>query len=423
MTTNPRLLQLKGEFTDLRGGLQYLDELAAVEGRAFTDAEQVAYDGACTRMEAIEADITTTLARQERFDAVAGVVADITEPAPGLITGRADYQGAPIHTEPRPTRPFDAFDLGEYAKVVGRATVDRVLGRVDDETLQRVVAHGVSSDGTAPVTIEGDLVKFVDANRYAVNAARLLPMPDNKAPTFKRPRVSQRTTAGSQANEGDVLSSQRMQVTGDTVTKLTRGGVLSLSEQEVDWTDPAMLGLAIQDLAESYAIDTDNVLCDAIEAAATANDSTETILAATLPTAAAFVAAVTAASGVAYASAKRLPDTLFVDTNWWSRILGIVDTTGRPVFPPAGQSVNSHGTSDGVTSFGGINVLGLNVVVDPNFTADFMCVAVSSLVEFYEQNKGLLSINAPSTLEVQYAYRGYVAANVYNQAIASIEAV
>jgi hypothetical protein len=248
-------------------------------------------------------------------------------------------------------------------------------------------------------------------------------MPDNHAPTFKRPRLSQRSTVGTQAAEGDVLSSQRVQTAGDTVTKVTKGGVLSLSEQEIDWTDPALLGLSIEDLAASYAIDTDDFLATAIETAATANDATETILAAALPTAANFVAAVTAAAGVAYASAKRLPDTLFVDTNWWSRILGIVDTTGRPVFPTHGQSVNSSGTAEGVTSFGGINVLGLNVVVDPNFTADFMCVAVSSLIEFYEQNKGLLSINAPSTLEVQYAYRGYVATNVYLQAIASIEAV
>ncbi len=425
MSTNPRLLQLKDEFTSLRAGTQYLDEKSAQEKRDLTDDERTQYEGACLRMEAIDADIADIVKREKQFDATAEVTAGLVAPsAPATTRDRSPVTYDPSRAIPTYVRSSQAVvDLGDYSKIVGRTTLDRVAGKTDEDTLQRVVAHGVAADGTAPVTIEGDLIKFVDANRYAIHAARQLPMPDNHAPTFKRPRASQRTTVGQQVTEGDVLSSQRMQLTGDTVTKQTRGGVLSMSEQEIDWTDPAMLGLAIQDLAESYAIDTDDVLCTAIETAATNNDATETVLAAALPTAANFVAAITAASAVAYASSKKLPDTLFVDINWWSRLAGIVDTTGRPLFPYAGQSVNSSGTGSGVSSFGGYNVLGLNVVVDPNFTADFMCVAVSSLVEFYEQNKGLLTINAPSTLEVQYAYRGYIAANVYNQAIATIEAV
>ena len=82
------------------------------------------------------------------------------------------------------------------------------------ETLQRYsLAHGVSGDGIAPVTIEGDLVKFIDANRYAVNASRRLPMPDNHAPTFKRPRASQFTANAVQATVPNGSMSSRVGAT------------------------------------------------------------------------------------------------------------------------------------------------------------------------------------------------------------------
>ncbi len=348
--------------------------------------------------------------RMERMAAVAGVNVDAGVAGPGPAA-------APSVAGDFITRTSEwamATTAQMFEHVAGRQI--RVAGGSD--VLQRVVAHGVAADGTAPVTIEGDLVKFVDANRYAVNAARRVPMPDNHAPTFKRPRVTQRTTVGQQVTEGDVLSSQRLQLTGDTVTKLTRGGVLSLSEQEIDWTDPQMLGLAIQDLAESYAIDTDTVLTAAIEAQA---DQASAVVLSLTAAPDVFLKAIADAAGVVYAAAKRLPDTLFVSVDRWSYLLSLVDTTGRPLFL-SGQQFNSIGSGGNASSFSGsMNIAGLNVVVDPNFNTNVWCVAASSLVEFYEQDKGLLSINVPSTLEVQYAYRGYAAANVYPQAICGFE--
>lgn len=445
MATNPRLLILKDEFDANRAGLDYLDALAAQEKRDLTADERAQYDGAISRMEIIETEIPAVLARDARFDATAAVTAGFT-PDKGRASVHADGttrdRSIVTYDPAKAGQPFRhsvaVEEMGQFALDVGRAKLGRITGKVTadeaDEVLNRwevnpanelgrVVAHGVAADGTAPVTIEGDLIKFIDSNRYAVNAARRLPMPDNHAPTFKRPRTTQFTTVGQQVTEGDVLSSQRLQNTGDTVTKTTRGGVLALSEQEIDWTDPAMLGLAIEDLAQQYAIATDTVLTAAITAAA--SDATETVLSIT-PTAAQLVTALAAAAGVVYAASKKQPDTVFVDVAQWAVLAGITDTTGRPLFPIVGaQSQNVAGNNvGGIASFTGFNVLGLNLVVDPNFAvANTFILAVSSLVEFYEQNKGLLSINVPSTLEVQYAYRGYVAANVYAQGLGLIEAV
>jgi hypothetical protein len=384
-------MTIASDFELCRVKLDTFDRIAADQGRDLTPTEAHEYSATLTRMN----ELTS---RASAADANAAV------------------------TRRTLTNINDRPSMGEELLLRARAGLESVgnakfAGAADE--LGRVVAHGVAADGTAPVTIEGDLIKFVDANRYAVNASRHLPMPDNHAPTFKRPRASQLTTVAQQVTEGDILSSQRLQLTGDTITKTTRGGVLALSEQEIDWTDPALLGLATQDLAEQYAVATDTVLTAAIVAAA--SDATETILAASEPTAAQFVTAITTAAGVVYAASKTLPDVLFVDVNWWTRIAALVDTTGRPLFSTTGP-FNTFGQVNDVRSFQG-NVLGLQLVVDPNFAADTMIVAASKFVEFYEQNKGLLTINVPSTLEVQIAYRGYVAANVYAQGLGLIEAV
>ena len=431
MKTNPRLAALAQEFADNKAGLDYLDELAGTAGRDLTAEERTAYEGACTRMEQISTEITEANARSLKFDAVAAVTATIDTPT-HTRTENVEDRGIVTYNPADAQRPYRAAvaveTMGAELKTRAKVGLDIANGRITrdagDEVLGRALAHGVAADGTAPVTIEGDLINFVDANRYAVNAARALPMPDNHAPTFKRPRLTQHTTVDTQVTEGDVLSSQRLQNTGDTVTKLTNGGVLALSEQEIDWTDPAMLGLAIQDLAEQYAISSDTVLTAAISAsAALGTFANKTILSLTAASDA-LVPAIASAAATVYGNAKKLADTLFVSVDRWAFLAGLVDADGRPLFPTlSGSAFNAAGSNGlGVASFTGFSIMGLKVVVDPNFASNTWIVAVSQLCEFYEQNKGLLSINVPSTLEVQYAYRGYVAANVYTQGLSPFRA-
>jgi hypothetical protein len=54
------------------------------------------------------------------------------------------------------------------------------------------------------------------------------------------------------------------------------------------------------------------------------------------------------------------------------------------------------------------NPLGLNLVVDRNFNGDTMIVARGSAIEFYEQVRGIMSVEVPATLGRQFSYYGYV---------------
>jgi len=51
----------------------------------------------------------------------------------------------------------------------------------------------------------------------------------------------------------------------------------------------------------------------------------------------------------------------------------------------------------------------LKLVADKNFAAGTMIVARGAAVEFYEQIRGITSVEVPSTLGRTFSYYGYVA--------------
>jgi hypothetical protein len=56
-----------------------------------------------------------------------------------------------------------------------------------------------------------------------------------------------------------------------------------------------------------------------------------------------------------------------------------------------------------------MNVLGLTVVVDNNFASGTMLVVYAPGFEVYEQQRGLMSVEVPSTLGRTFSYYGYFA--------------
>ena len=185
------------------------------------------------------------------------------------------------------------------------------------------------------------------------------------------------------------------------VTKGTYGGTVTASEQVIDFTVPEVIGLILDDMGRIYANQTDNVAADGLVAGATntnvfGNDVTNP------EQWAAFVG--TAAQDILSASNGNLPTHLFVSPNIWGYLLALVDTTGRPLFPQLGP-MNAYGDL-AVTEAMGM-AFGLRVVVDRNFAADTIIVGDGAGFECYEQQKGAISVDVPSTLSRTIAFRGY----------------
>ena len=209
------------------------------------------------------------------------------------------------------------------------------------------------------------------------------------------------TTIGVQATENTALDDGTFVVDDLQVTKGTYGGYVTLSEQAIDWTTPEVIGLLLDDMGRIYANQTDNVAADALVAGATStnafgNDATNPAQWA------AFIG--TAAQDILTASNGNLPTHLFVSPNMWGYLLGLTDTADRPLFPSLGP-MNAYGDL-AVTEAMGM-AFGLRVVVDRNFPVDTVIVGDASGFEIFEQQKGAISVDVPSTLSRTIAFRGY----------------
>ena len=155
-------------------------------------------------------------------------------------------------------------------------------------------------------------------------------------------------------------------------------------------------------------LQSDNVAADAITAGASASGSTWTFNT-TDPTS--LIAALYDAATDILSATNFLPDHVFVSPNVWKLLGQQLDGDKRPVFPYTGASglmgVNGMGTAN-VTVANTFNPFGLKLVADRNFATNTMVVARGSAIEFYEQVRGIMSVEVPSTLGRTFSYYGYV---------------
>jgi HK97 family phage major capsid protein len=238
--------------------------------------------------------------------------------------------------------------------------------------------------------------------RPVVDAVGVKAMPAG-GKVFIRPEVTTHTSMAVQSAENAALQSGTFVVSENQVTKATYGGYVNISMQDLEWTDPAILSLVLDDMGRIYANTTDNVAADNLKTGATVTAAFGNN-AADPAQWTAFVAG--AAQTILTGSNGNLPTHLFVSPNMWGYLLGLTDTADRPLFPAVGP-MNAFGNllpgqPNGVA-------FGLQVVVDRNFATDTVIVGDASGYEIFEQQKGALSLESPSTLSRVLSWHGYFA--------------
>jgi HK97 family phage prohead protease len=319
----------------------------------------------------------------------------------------------------QPARKFNLPTPGEYfaAMHIGGTTFENVARATNEfvkskqSALQAAAGDIVTTDtpGLLPVPVLGPVFQDLNFIRPVVNAIGARAMPNNGASkTFVRPTITTHTSVAAQSSELAAASATTMVIASNTVTKTTLAGQVTLSIQDVDFTDPASLNIILNDLVGEYMLASDNVAADAITAGATASGATWTV-ASTDPSSL-FNALYTAAYNILTAT-NFLPDHCFVDPNVWLYLGKQLDGDKRPVFPYVGaaglQGMNAAGTAN-ITQMSTFNPFGLTLVADKNFAASTLVVARGEAIEFYEQVRGLMSVELPSTLGRNFSYAGYV---------------
>jgi len=384
-------------------------ELSLVPIGAFGDAANITKVAASIHQEPEEVvlneEVTPVEEKQE--------MSEINETAV-----EATIPTAPVFAQAK--RKFDLPTAGEYlaAMHIGGETFRNVAAAARDYALSKQSALQAAAGDVATTDTPGLLSQvvlgpvFADLNyiRPVVAAVGARAMPDGgNQKTFIRPTWTTHTSVAAQASELGAVSATTPVIASNVVSKTTLSGQVTLSVQDVDFTSPASMEIILRDLAGQYLLQSDNVAADAITAGASASGSTWTYNNTDPSTL--FAALYDAATDILTAS-NFLPDHIFVSPNVWKLLGQQMDADKRSVFPYAGAAglmgVNAAGTAN-ITQLNTFNPFGLNLVADRNFANNTMVVAKASAIEFYEQVRGLMSVEAPSTLGRVFSYYGYVA--------------
>ena len=257
--------------------------------------------------------------------------------------------------------------------------------------------------GIVPTPILGPVYNNFVGVRPVVDAIGARAMPGG-GKVFIRPKVVTHTSMAVQTDEFDTLQSGTFVVDDIQVTKGTYGGYVKISEQDLDWTDPAVLALILDDMGRIYANTTDNVAADALAAGAT--EETDFTVA-DIDDPKEWVRWVYKASEeILTGSDGNLPTHLFLSPNMWRNLGKLADSSDRPLFPQVGP-MNAFGTMSPGSSEA--VAFGLSVVVDRNFPNDTLIVGDASGFEIFEQQKGAITTDNPSELSRTLAWRGYFA--------------
>jgi len=418
LTDSPQGLEFEATLADTRASR---DAVALLQSGAYDSvsvgAEPITFttdaDGVMTVTKAMLRELSL-VAQPAYVDAViTNVAATSPDPDPepdteeqemsDAVTAEPIAAEATIPTNPiiyaEAKRPFVMPSPAEYisAFLTGGTKFDAMQAGI-----QAAAPDVINTDlpGILPVPIVQPVYNNFIGNRPVVDAIGARAMPGG-GKVFIRPKVTTNTTIGVQSTENSTLDDGTFVVDDLQVTKATFGGFVTLSEQAIDFTTPEVIGLLLDDMARIYANTTDNNAADALRSGATntnafGNDATNP------EQWAAFVS--TAAQDILSSSNGNLPTHLFVSPNMWGYLLGLVDTTGRPLFPSLGP-MNAYGDL-AVTEISGM-AFGLRVVVDRNFATDTVIVGDASGFEIFEQQKGAISVDVPSTLSRTIAFRGY----------------
>jgi hypothetical protein len=339
---------------------------------------------------------------------------EVVEPQPQDIseeeTMSTDTPTVEASAETVPTAPIFAAarretPLPTAVEYIAAAISGGDQWRAMSEALRAAAPDIVTTDtpGILPTPIISPVYNNFIGRRPVVDAVGVRAMPAG-GKVFIRPEVTTHTSIGASIGEQSPTAGT-MVVFNNQVTKQIFGGYVNISEADIDWTDPSILQVVLDDMGRIYANQTDNYAADQLATGAT---TTSNFTAASVDDPSYWAEWVAnAAETILSASNGNLPTHMFMNPSMWAELLKLSDTADRPLFPQVGP-MNAFGSLAPGQVNG--NAFGLQVVVDRNFNAATTIIGDATGYELFEQQKGTMSIESPSTLSRTIALRGYFAA-------------
>jgi len=350
---------------------------------------------------------------QAQITQIAASNPDEDEPEPNTEENPVSENPTPVEAaaaEAIPTQPLHAAAakparLPSAAEYIAGILKGGDAAEAVRKQLRAAAPNVTTADdgGLLPEILTAPVYDNFIGQRPVVDAVGTRAMPAEGA-VFRVPYVSTHNSVAQQAAEQDTLQASLYAVSSFDITKLTFGGYSVVSEQIIDWSSPEIIGSMLADMGRVYAYQTDNYAADQLLAGC----SQSAVL--TEPTSPSewvsdiYDAAVTIINN----SNGNVPTHLFLSPNMFGYLGKLVDTTGRPLLAPT-MPMNAFGSQAPSGAFANGSAFGLTVVVDRGFAADTVIVGDPSGYQCWEQQKGAIAIDAPSTLSRTIAFRGYFA--------------
>jgi len=302
-------------------------------------------------------------------------------------------------------REFKLPSMSEYISAFVRGGSD--FAQLNENI--RAAAPNVTTPdipGVIPTPIIQNVFNSFVGSRPLVDATTLRPMPQGGS-VFIRPVVNVHGSVGT-ATQNTTITASAFGIDDIQITKTIQGGYVEISEAAIDWSQPEALGPLLDDMARVYADRTDLLACSELQ---TGTTNSNNFANASIADPAYWVEWMyTAAADILTGSNGNLPSILAVSPNVWKLMGSLSDTADRPLFPQVGP-MNAYGSLN-VASTQGAFAFGLRVVVDRNLTSAGMTILDPRALENYEMAKGAISVEMPSQLSRQIAFRGYWASKV-----------
>jgi HK97 family phage prohead protease len=301
---------------------------------------------------------------------------------------------AMAYTKPRIDLSNEAFLENSIRAQFGDENARQYLAAASDTTTTEVA-------GLVPTRQLTEIINNKStAGRPSIDAISTGTLPDAGF-KFQIPRVKTVPTVAETA-ETAAFSDTQVEIEYLDVTVKKYAGMQLFDVEVLDRTSPAFFAELQSLMADAYAKATNYAVNSAITAGGTADSTTIT-----LPWDGAEMAGFIArASDSIYTNTLRFAQSVIVSPTQWANIMGMVDTTNRPLFI-ASQPMNAAGSVS--QSLRG-SLLGLDLYVDYTLTGEgdnSILVVNRDSYTWYESSRLQLRADKVGTGQVEVGYYGY----------------
>jgi len=399
-----------------------LKEVSLVESPAFTEA-RVLEVAASESEEVDEVSETPQVSEETQPTESEAAVSQDTTPAtteaaaaPAAEASRPIIKAATAYGDGTTRVRHGITSMGRYTEHKIKAALGNDESRqwvaASEDRLTAAADSFSTNPAFNPIQYLSNFVSNTNFGRPAVDAVSKAALPANGM-TINIPSLVTSAGGGSQVAptvaetaESAAPSDTGMTSAYESVSVKKYAGQQTISLELMERSDPIFFDqLAIQ-LERAYMLATDNALVALLT-------SQGTQAATTAGTVAGLISYISTEAPAAYKGSSYFAQNLVANTDWWSTLIGALDTTNRPIFN-AIQPWNAAGEAK-PTSIKG-TVLGLDLFVDKNVTAGYVdesaFIIAPETVLWMESPEAFFSVNVVNSMSVQTAIYGYAAGKV-----------